>query len=110
MMKKGKQHNTYPTLLLQHSDDDSGKIPFYFIHLLKLPLTNSVTFINSQCFLNNGIGIDLQHRKQSVPVALAVQTGGAIRVVLDFFVSFCVKAKRKIKNHSLVKKMKSCNH
>ena len=33
----------------------------------------------------------------TVPVALAGQTGGAIRVVLDFFVSFCIKAKRKEK-------------
>jgi hypothetical protein len=28
-------------------------------------------------------------------VALAGQTGGAIRVFLDFFVSFCIKTKRK---------------
>jgi len=34
---------------------------------------------------------------------LAGQTGGAVRVVLDFFVSFCVKAKRKVKQKAFCK-------
>jgi hypothetical protein len=30
-------------------------------------------------------------------VALAGETAGGVRVRLDFFVSFCIKAKRKMK-------------
>ena len=47
--------------------------------------------------------IDWSNKMYTGTVALAGETAGGVRVRLDFFVSFCIKAKRKVKRYLVCK-------
>jgi hypothetical protein len=65
--------------------------------MIELPLSNTEAEQKSKPLLKHGIGFLLPVMKHTGPVALAGETAGGVWVRLDFFVSFCIKAKRKMK-------------